>query len=97
MGLYLGSFTTIRDNVIQLHYVVALQDVGSRARLAKPNHKAHRVSRGSQGLIIGLAGARSGSWLSQRPIGTNHRILQGLIGSLKGSQAPIIGSDDRDL
>ena len=36
-----------RDNVIQPRYIVALQDVGSRARLAKPNHKVHRVLRGS--------------------------------------------------
>ena len=55
--MYLGSFTTTSNNVVQPRYVVALQDMGSRARLAKPNHKAHRVSRGSQGLIIGLAGA----------------------------------------
>ena len=61
MGLYLGSFMTIRDNVIHPRYVVALHDVGLRARLAKPNHKVHRVSRGSQGLIIGLAGACRGS------------------------------------
>ena len=68
--------------------------MGSRERLANPKHKVHRVSRGSHGLIIGLAGAHR---VSQTPIGTNHRVLQELIGSLKGSQAPIIGSDYRDL